>query len=97
MFHLKNFSLHLYNQLAFADALAISRVSVTSRAQYSGTSTPSLVSTPTLDPDDWSSFWNPLYGNCYTFKPRNPLANYVGQAGVEFVQVDLDFTVAFPG
>ena len=91
-----HFSLEVINQFIFDDVESVAGISVSSRGQYAGSSTPSLVSRPVVDKDDWSSFWHPIFGTCFAFKPANPIIDYVGQAGIDFVKVDLDFSVAFP-
>ena len=46
--------------------------------------------------DEWSSFWHPLYGMCFSFKPVKNVSEIVGSAGVEYVKVNLNFSAAFP-
>jgi hypothetical protein len=65
---------------------------------YYITGTASLVSKPDVNVDDWSSFWHPLYGTCFTFKPQKSVVeDYLGEAGLEFVKVNLNFEAAFAG
>ena len=89
--------LDIYRNFAFNNSKSVKNVALSSRGQYSGTALPSLVSKPDSDNDNWSSFWHPLYGTCYVFQLHQPLVDVVGEAGVEFVKVNLDFEKAFPG
>lgn len=86
----------IYKRFAFNDSSSVSSLVLSSRGQYAGTSTPSLVSKPQNNSDEWSSFWHPLYGMCFLFKPSKSLVEYVGEAGLEFVKVNLNFEFAFP-
>ena len=88
--------LAIYQNFAFNDSKSVKNVALSSRGQYSGTAMPSLVSKPDLDKDNWSSFWHPLYGTCFAFQLSKPLVDVVGEAGIEFVKVNLDFEKAFP-
>ena len=92
----ENHSLDVYKEFQFDNIASIIGVSVFSRGQYAGTSRPSLTSKPPSKPEEWDTFWHPIFGTCYSFKPSQPLLNHVGLAGVDFVQVNLDFEAAFP-
>ena len=89
-------SIDLYNRFVFNDSESVASVVLSSRGQYAGTATPSLVSKPETDTKEWSSFWHPLYGICFTFKLNKTLVDVVGDAGLEFVKVNLNFDKAFP-
>jgi len=86
----------LYQKFLFNDSESVTSLVLSSRGQYAGTATPSLVSKPETDEKEWSSFWHPLYGICFTFKLDKPLVEVVGDAGLEFVKVNLNFEKAFP-
>ena len=88
--------MEVYSQFISDNVESVSGISVSSRGQYSGSSTPSLVSRPSFNKDEWSSFWHPILGTCFTFKPVNPILDYVGQAGIDFVKIDLNISAAFP-
>jgi hypothetical protein len=53
-------------------------------------------SSPEGDPEDWTSFWHPVYGTCVTFEPIVPLAELLGGSDFEFLFLNLDFDAAFP-
>ena len=86
----------IYSKYVFNDSESVTSLVLSSRGQYAGTSTPSLVSKPQNNSDEWSSFWHPIYGMCFSFKPKKSLVDYVGEAGLEFVKVNLNFDLAFP-
>ena len=86
----------IYSRFVFNDSESVTSLVLSSRGQYAGTSTPSLVSKPLNNSDEWSSFWHPIYGVCFSFKPKKSLVDYVGEAGLEFVKVNLNFEFAFP-
>ena len=88
--------LDVYKKFAINDSDSVSSVVLSSRGQYVGTATPSLVTKPRADPKRWTSFWHPLYGVCFAFQLDKPLAEVVGDAGLEFVKVNLNFEKAFP-
>ena len=87
--------LDIYKLFLYNNSQSVKDLKLSSRGQYAGTSTPSLVSDP-YNEDEWSSFWHPLYGVCFAFKTNKPLVEIVGSAGVEYVKVDLNFESAFP-
>ena len=89
-------TVELFNRFLFNDSSSVTSLVLSSRGQYAGTATPSLVSRPQSDEKAWSSFWHPLFGVCFTFKLDKPLADVVGDAGLEFVKVNLNFEKAFP-
>jgi len=89
-------SLDVYKEFLFDDIKSVLGVSVFSRGQYAGTSSPSLASGPRSRPKEWSTFWHPIFGTCFTFKPSKSLVSYVGLAGLDFVKIDIDFAAAFP-
>ena len=95
--HLNGNILAIYQNFSFDDSKSVKNVVLSSRGQYSRATIRSLVSKPDLDKDNWSSFWHPLYGTCYTFQLNKPLVDVVGEAGIELVKVNLDFGKAFPG
>ena len=86
----------LYSRFLFNNSESVTSLVLSSRGQYAGTATPSLVSRPQNDEKEWSSFWHPLFGVCFTFKLDKPLTDVVGDAGLEFVKVNLNFEKAFP-
>ena len=86
----------IYKRFAFNDSTSVASLVLSSRGQYAGTSSPSLVSKPQNSLDEWYSFWHPLYGMCFSFKPQKSLVELVGEAGLEFVKVNLNFEFAFP-
>jgi hypothetical protein len=88
--------LDLYKKYAFNDSSSVKNIALSSRGQYAGTSTPSLVSNPQSSNGEWSTLWHPLYGNCFLFQLQKPLVDVVGEAGLEFVKINLDFEKAFP-
>ena len=88
--------LDIYKNFAFNDSASVSSIVLSSRGQYVGTATPSLVTMPQTDEKQWSSFWHPLYGVCFAFQLEKSLAEVVGEAGLEFVKVNLNFEKAFP-
>jgi hypothetical protein len=59
-------------------------------------SDPSLVSLPSSDKDDWTSFWHPLFGTCFTFKPVKPVSESIGSSEIEQVSITVVFSAAFP-
>ena len=89
-------SLQVFDEFGFDDIRSVSGISVSGRGEFSGSSAPSLTSGTDQDRKSWSSFWNPIFGTCFRFDPELPVKDFVGQAGVEFVKVDLDFSAAFP-
>jgi len=85
-------SQEVYSQFAFEDTKAVMFLHITNPGSFSD----KVLSDPQKNPEDWTSFWHPLYGTCSSFTPRTPIAESLGGADARRLEIVLDFETAFP-
>ena len=55
-----------------------------------------LVSKPNKHPEEWPSFFHPLYGVCFSFEPSQTKIDQMGKTVINYLKISVDFRKAFP-
>ncbi len=82
-----------FDEFLFNDTKSIRGVTISSLGRYARVASADFQS---RSADNWSSFFHPTFGVCYSFRPGKPVSEIVGSSGIAYVKVSIDFTKAFP-
>ena len=86
----------ILQQFLVNDSKYIIGATIASQGQISGIAKPKLMSKPNDKPEDWPSFFHPLYGTCFEFSPKQNPIEYMGSSGIGYVKITTNFLEAFP-
>ena len=86
----------ILQQFLVNDSNYIIGASIASQGQIASIAKPNLVSKPKEKPEDWPSFFHPLYGICFEFSPEQNPIEYMGSSGIGYVKITTNFLEAFP-
>ena len=86
----------IFEPFLFNDSSCIEELTISERGIYSRVSLSNLFSNPNTNPNDWNTFFHPIYGTCIEFSPKKNLEEIVGSSGVSYMKISVDFKKAFP-
>ena len=86
----------ILNEFLVNTSKYIRGATITSPGQCPGLLEASLSSEPQKSPEDWPSFFHPIYGTCFEFSPSQNPMEFMSTSGIGFVKFTANFMEAFP-